>query len=192
MGQAKAKGEQLRKRLLEQNDVWDFPPTDWEAELVNELLDMPVLMVPKAPANQLKEMRLPFNECHENTRWYAKSAPSGAVKSVAGWWVMENATFVLHSVLEQEGHYLCITPTQFSETKIPFIPDEKIMWEPAGDRYEAYRNGQKIGPGVRRFPREAMIQNAAFRARLKSGMNPHRAMNFTPEEWGEAKKKYGS
>jgi hypothetical protein len=125
MGEAKRKREALRQMMLERMSEWDFLASDWEASLCAELETLPVLTVPRAPADQLAWTKMKANECHTNTFWYVDNDPNKLSRAVTGWWVQEPC-YVLHSVIEQDGQLICITPSAFGETEIPFVPDPKI------------------------------------------------------------------
>lgn len=189
MGEAKQRRKKLRASMLAQADAWSRPASAWEAELVEELLDMPVVRVPRLPAEDIAWMRMPANECHANTRWYAANEPTGQVRSVSGWW-LQGFDFVLHSVIGNQGEYRCITPSADGETEIFFIPDAKIEWVETGEVYSARRNGQFVDLGVRRFPAFTRAINEAVRTRLLAGVEPYRAMEFTLEEMDDFQRRH--
>jgi hypothetical protein len=171
--------------LLKKGGEWDFPPSPWEAAVCVELREEDVVIVPRAPADELSWMRMPANSCHGNARWYMQNDPTGK----AGWWVQWPA-FVLHSVIETDGKFTCITPSLYQETEIPFIPDPKISWVEDGSVYSALRLGQIIGPGVRVFPAFTMALNAIVRERLIAGVDPLRAGDFTDSEIEDIKRQH--
>jgi hypothetical protein len=189
MGQARAKRDALRQMLLKKGQEWDFPPSLWEAAVCAELREEDVVIVPRAPADQLAWMRMPANKCHANARWYVQNDPSRKARVVTGWWV-QWPVFVLHSVIETDGQLICITPSPYNEVDIPFIPDSKISWVEDGKVYSAVRLGQIVGPGVRVFPAFTMAQNAIVRERLLSGMDPLKAGEFTDEELDLLKRQH--
>jgi hypothetical protein len=189
MGQARVRREALRQKMLNKSKEWDFSPSAWEAAVCAELREEDVVVIRRAPAGQLAWSRMPANECHANARWYVKNDPSGKARAVVGWWV-QWPNFVLHSVVEVEGALICMTPSQFNEAEIPFIPDPKIGWIENGEVYSAIRNGQIVGPGVRKFPEFAMAQNEIVRERLIAGVDPSKAGDFTDEEMEELKRQH--
>jgi hypothetical protein len=136
-------------------------------------------------------MRMPANECHANVRWYVKHDPSKKARAVTGWWV-QWPDFVLHSVIEMDGQLICITPTQFDEAELPFIPDPKISWIENGEVYSAVRDGRVIGPGIRAFPAFTRARNAIVRERLLAGVDPFRAIEFTDEMMETLKREHVS
>src|ERR1700682_1693078 len=148
MGQAKIRREALRQETLKKSEEWNFPASPWEAAVCAELQEEAVVLVRRAPAEQLAWSRMLASQCHGNARWYTKNDPSGKARMVTGWWV-QWPNFVLHSVVEIEGRLICITPSSFHDDgEIPFIPDAKISWIEDGDVYSAVRSGQIGGSGV--------------------------------------------
>ena len=115
--------------------------------------------------------------------------PLKTARAVTGWWV-QWPDFVLHSVIEQSGRLICITPTQFDESDLPFIPDPQISWLETGDVYSAVRGGRVIGPGVRAFPKFTMARNAIVRERLVAGVDPFKAIEFSDEMMEALKREH--
>lgn len=189
MGEAKAQREVMRKKMLEKSKDWDFPASPWEASVCASLRKEDVVLVRRASPEELAWARMPLNACHANARWYAKNDPTGRSRAVTGWWV-QWPNFVLHSVVETNGTLICITPSAFNETEVPFIPDPKIGWVEDGEHYSAIRNGKIVGVGVRVYPAFTMALNAIVRGRLLKGGNPFEAGDFTDEEFEELKRKY--
>lgn len=132
---------------------------------------------------------MPANKCHANARWYVQNDPSSKARVVTGWWV-QWPVFILHSVIETDGQFICITPSSYNEVEVPFIPDPKIGWVENAKVYSAVRPGQIIGRVVRVFPVFTMAQNAIVRERLLSGIDPLKAGDFTDEEMAELKRRY--
>ncbi|MGH6753718.1 MAG: hypothetical protein ACREDP_16285, partial [Bradyrhizobium sp.] len=87
MGQAKVRRKVLLQKCLKMSEEWDFPPSQWEAAVCADLREEDVVLVTRAPLDQLARAGMPANECHANARWYAKNDPSGNSRAVAGWWV---------------------------------------------------------------------------------------------------------
>jgi hypothetical protein len=181
VGEAKQKMRELRDRMLWQAEGWCFAPSAWERELVGEIVQLPAHTLPRMPTKDIEWMGMPASECHANTRWYERNDPTKRSKSVTGWW-LQGMEFILHSVLGCNGQYMCITPTPRNESEIRFFPDSKIEWFEAGEFFTAFRNGREVGIGVRRFPAFTVAQNSMMRERLLSGMNPHRASEFSLDE----------
>ena len=189
MGQAKARREALRRKMIEEGRRWDFPPSPWEAALCDEVKEQDVLVARRVSAQELSWMRMPMSACHANVRWYVEHDPSKKARAVTGWWV-QWPDFVLHSVIETDGRLICITPMPFEEIEFPFIPDPKISWIADGEVYSAVRNGCVIGPGIRTFPAFTMARNAIVRERLLAGGDPFSAIEFTDQMMDALKREH--
>ena len=135
----------MRQSMLEEGRKWDFPRSEWEIAACAELRNQPVVVVRRAPVQQLNLMRMPANKCHANAHWYAENDPSKKSRRVTGWWI-QWPDLVLHSVIEIDGQMICITPIPYDESDFPFIPDPKISWAENGEVYSAVRDGHIIGP----------------------------------------------
>jgi hypothetical protein len=188
MGEARTSWETLRQ-TLEDVAAWEFPSSPWESAVCAELRDKTVLVVPRAPINQLNSMPLRPKECHANVRWYVKNDPYKETRAVTGWW-LQWPDFVLHSVIEINGQLICITPSYFHETELHFIPDPKINWIETGEVYSAVRDGQVIRIGVRTFPSFTMARCAILRERLLAGIDPSSAIQFSEELMEKLKREH--
>lgn len=176
MGESKRKLEAVRKLFLDEFKKWAFPITDWEVKTVEQIRNLPVVRARRYPDDALEWMRMPARECHANARFMQDNDPEGRLKQVTGWWLQEG-NYVLHSVVDQYGTYMCVTPAPLHrEYEFDFIPDPKIEWRDEGDHRVAYRDGVKIGPGVRSDPAETLEVLDKIRTRLLSGMNPYEAV----------------
>lgn len=176
MGEAKRNLERVRQSFLAEIDKWAFPATDWEARTVEELKSMPRTKVIRYPDDALEYMRMPPRECHVNARFMQDNDPEGRLRQVTGWWLQDD-NYVLHSVVDQYGRLVCVTPAPLHpENSFDFIPDPKIEWRDEDDYREAYREGVCIGPGLRSNPEKTLAQLAVIRTRLISGMNPYKAV----------------
>ena len=175
MGEAKRKKETVRAEYLTELAKWAFPPTEWEVVTVEEIKRLPVIKVDRASDRDLESMCMPPRKCHANARYRAENDPEGRSKQVTGWW-LQDGNYVLHSIVNQRGRYVCVTPAPLHpENPFHFIPDPKIEWREVGDYREAYRGGVQIGPGIRSNPSQAIAEINVMRQRLLSGMNPHKA-----------------
>ena len=181
MGEARRKMQKLRESLLWQAESWCFSPSDWETSLVDEILDIPIVHVPRMLRNQIDWMGMPSQRCHENAFWYEKNDPTNQTKAVTGWW-FQGMEFILHSVVGCDRQYRCITPTDGNDDVIHFRPDPKIEWVSKDGHLAALRNGQEIGIGVRPFPKFTIAQNTLMLRRLLSGTKPRNASEFTSDE----------
>ena len=180
MGEAKRNLEAVRASYLAELDQWTFPMTDWETRTVAAIRQLETVKVFRRPDHELEYMRMPPRACHANARFIQDNDPLGLSKRVTGWWLQEG-NFVLHSVVEQNGNYACVTPAPLHrENPFDFIPDPKIEWCEGTVNWEAYRDGVEIGPGVRSDPIGTLAEMELIRTRLLSGMNPYKAFNVEP------------
>ncbi|AUX78890.1 hypothetical protein [Sinorhizobium fredii] len=176
MGEAKRKTEKTRVSFLAELDKWYFPTTEWEARTVAEISQLPVVKVTRYPDDTLAYMRMPPRACHANARFMQDNDPDKRLRQVTGWWP-QDGHYVLHSVVDQHGEYVCVTPApMYVGRTFDFIPDEKIEWRDEGDYRTGYRNGIEIGPGVRADPAKTLAELESMRQRLLSGMNPYQAV----------------
>lgn len=177
MGEAKRKLEELRRSFLAEIESWTFPATEWEARTVAEIRALPSVTVRRYPDEVLAQMRMPPRQCHPNARFMQDNDPERRLRHVVGWWP-QGGNYVLHSVVDQYGQYVCVTPAPFHPTLFEFIPDPKITWQDEGDRRIAHRDGVPIGPGVRIDPARTIAEIQLIKAKLLSGMNPYEACRF--------------
>lgn len=176
VGEAKRKLAEARASFLAELEKWSFPPTEWEAHTVAEISQLPVVKVTRYPDEHLAYMRMPPRECHANARFMQDNDPDKQLRQVTGWWP-QDGQYVLHSVVDQHGEYVCVTPApMYVSRSFDFIPDEKIEWRDEGDYRTAYRDGIEIGPGVRADPAKTLAELEGMRQRLLSGMNPYQAV----------------
>lgn len=176
MGEAKRRMEQIRASYLEELKRWQFPETEWEKRTIEEIRKLPVVVVTRYPDDTLAYMRMLPRQCHVNARFMQDNDPDGRLKQVTGWWIQDEQ-YVLHSVVDQYGQYVCVTPSPLHrESTFAFIPDAKIEWRDDGDYRTAYRDGIEIGPGVRANPAKVLAELEAIERRLRSGMNPFEAV----------------
>jgi hypothetical protein len=68
MGQARVRREVLQQKFLKKSEEWDFPPSPWEIAVCDDLREEDVVVVTRAPPDQLAWARMPANECHANAR----------------------------------------------------------------------------------------------------------------------------
>lgn len=164
------------ERYLRLIELWNFPPSPEEDALVAELQTMPVRTVTRYPPDVLEWMRMPPHECHANALFMERNDPDGKMRRVSGW-IIEPGRYVLHSVVDQGGELVCVTPAPMVPlVEFPFVPDPEIEWRERGEYVSAYRRGRKIGPGVRLDPLETIRQVKQIKERLRAGMNPYDAM----------------
>lgn len=175
MGEAKKKREALKDMALLTIEKWGFPATSWEAATVAEIESLPRVKASRVSTQQLAQMRMPPKQCHKNASFLEENDPEGKNKHITGWWP-QDGNYVLHSVILREGEYYCVTPLIIEDYPIfDFIPDPKIEWRDEGDVRSAFRDGVKIGEGVRSDPARTIAQGEFLKDSLARGMNPMEA-----------------
>lgn len=145
MGEAKQKLERIRRSFLAEIESWTFPATEWEARTVAEIRTLPTVMVRRYPDEVLAQMKMPPRQCHPNARFMQDNDPERRLKHVVGWW-HQGGNYVLHSIVDQYGKYVCVTPVPFHPTSFGFIPFPKITWQDEGNRRIACRTAFPSAP----------------------------------------------
>lgn len=182
MGEAKRREAILRAAILQECDLWDRPGTEWEARLVAEIRQLPVVVGERAPPHEMAWGGMRPRECHANCIFYAKNDPTGISKHVLGWW-LQGDLLVLHSMIENGGRYICITPQEKDVPDVfPFIPDAKIQTVEDGEHFDYLRDGEPIVAGLRPDPEGHRAMIHLMRERILSGMKPYRAMTLADDE----------
>lgn len=180
MGEAKRKLEAVRAQFLTELDDWSFPASEWEQQTVSEIALLKVVKVPRGSDADLTWMRMKPRQCHANVAFMVKNDPEQRSKQITGWW-LQDGNYVLHSILNQWGQLVCVTPAPYhEENPFDFIPDLKVEWREEGDKLTAYRDDVSIGPGVRSDPARTLADIEEVRTRLLSGMNPFHALAKLP------------
>jgi hypothetical protein len=101
--------------------------------------------------------------------------PESRSERLTGWW-LQDGNYVLHSVINQLGNYICVTPTHLqTENPFDFIFDEKIEWREEGEVHEAHRDGVRINNGLRSDPQQALAELEKIREKLLAGDDPYKA-----------------
>lgn len=168
--------EEVRSAFVAEIEKWAFPMSDWEVRVVQEIKQMPVVTVERYPDDALAYMRMPPRQCHKNASFMEENDPECRIKQVTGWWPQEGQ-YVLHSVIVRDDQYICVTPAPLHSTRrFDFIPDAKIKWRDEGEVRVPYRDGVKIGPGVRDDPEKTIVELGLMREKLLSAKNPYEVM----------------
>jgi len=176
MGEAKINLEIIREYFIEVVEGWARPISSGEIIAVKEIASLPVITVPVADADQLAYSGMQKRECHLNCRFVSENDPEKQTHRILGWVPFEDC-YVLHSIINQRGQNLCITPNEEGSTSIRFIPDKTIIDINTGHeewRYE--RKGFQIFNGVRINPEKIIKQSLRCKELLLTDMNPYEAV----------------
>lgn len=180
MGDRNKKQRYLRASILENIENWSFEPTEWEAWTIKTIENLPIIRVRRYPIEKLLYMRMPAQQCHANAKFMENADPDRATKHITGWWI-QGDTYVLHSVILRNDQYFCVTPAPAEANDFfDFIPDEKIVWREDGKVHSAYRDGVRIGMGLRKDPATHLNNMQVLKRRLLDGMNPYDALRRKP------------
>jgi hypothetical protein len=175
LGEAKRKKKSLSASLLKDLQSWAFPASEWEANAVEEVKSLPVVKAFRPSDKELTWMRMLPQKCHTNAKLMEDNDPESRSEWLTGWWV-QDGNYVLHSIINQLGNYICVTPTHLqTENPFDFIFDEKIEWREEGEVHEAHRDGVRINNGLRSDPQQALAELEKIREKLLAGDDPYKA-----------------
>jgi hypothetical protein len=150
-----------------------FPPSREEADLLSRVLELPRVTVSRPDERRLLAMgMIPYN-CHVNCAEFASSEKDSLTRHIWGW-IIHGSDLILHSVVERQGHWRCLTPQYIKVSPdFTFIPDMAIEWVDTADGIrQAYRNGKKLPDALRRYPEDHILMRDKFRDLVASGMSP--------------------
>jgi len=177
VGEAAKRREKLRQQLLAETERWSAPPSAEEMAVIASIKALPVVQVERQPKHVLDYMRMKPKECHQNCISYVRLDPDKKSKMVIGW-RFEDGMYLLHSVIERDGHLSCITPVDFdNEVEFDFIPDAAIEMTDGGDgHYHFVRDGIVLHYGLRENPHAIIAAMSKIKADLLSGKDPYAVM----------------
>ncbi len=150
-----------------------FPRSQGEADLLWEVLGLPRVTVTRPDKGRLLTMGMAPYNCHVNCAEFAASDSDGLTRHIWGW-IIHGTDLILHSVVERQGHWRCLTP-QYTEVSadFSFIPDMAIEWVDTADGFrQPYRSGMKLPDALRRYPEDHILMRDTFRDLVASGMSP--------------------
>ena len=180
MGEAKRKLEEVRTTMLRVVEGWMLEPTEWEARMVAEVRRLPRIEGQRYPPHVLAYMKMKMGECHANAWFMEREDPDMLNKRVVGWTVTDGQ-FVLHSVVRRGEDMFCVTPAPRGAGEVlTFLPDSAIVCEEIDGRFVHLRGGERIKYGLRPDPAASIEFGHLLLSRLKSGMNPYKAMEIAP------------
>ena len=182
MGEAKRNLEEVRAQMMRVAEGWMLEPTDWEARMVEEVRKLPRIEVRRLPSAMLDYMRMQPGDCHANTYFMEREDPEKTHKRVVGWMIADGQ-LVLHSVVERLGETVCVTPApRGAGDSFTFIPDSAILCEEIDGKFVHSRGGERIKFGLRVDPAATIAFSNVLLERLRSGMNPYKAMEIAPPD----------
>ena len=96
--------------------------------------------------------------------------PSKKIRRVTGY-ILNDEVYVLHSIIENNGEYICVTPSPIGNGAegFDFIIDDKITFIEKDGMGIPFRDGHQITNGFRKNPDEAMRKVKIILTRLDNG-----------------------
>lgn len=178
VGEAKASARKQRDEALQAVEQWIAPTTDEELALANELSKMERVKVQRASAEELNDMQMSAQQCHDNCMKYKRMDPEGKSEVVLGWWFRDVA-FVSHSVVRRDGMLFCVTPYDYDDDIwLDFVIDESIQLQEELSPPKISRKGAELPRFVRLEPEKLISECTWIRDRLISGMSVPRAFDM--------------
>ena len=127
----------------------------------------------------LNALQMVPKQCHQNAREVVGRMKGLGARTITGW-IKKPRVLTLHSVVELDGRYFCVTPTSGEPSlEFDFIPDDMIKVCPTVSGISLSRDHMPLGIGLRRFARADQPWFAEAVARLRSGGDPDEALRFT-------------
>ncbi|MBB5553661.1 hypothetical protein [Rhizobium lentis] len=170
-----------------------FPASDWEADTLAEVLALPRVVVTRPPVDALLAADMAPYHCHANCANQEANDPDGTSRHVTGWLVY-GSDLILHSVVQIDGEWLCMTPQLVPVAKqFQFIPDPLIEWRVSrdGSGNEAFRGGIVLPEALRRHPQDHIRVRDRFRELMASGLSAFDARKVVEETLGDELKRSG-
>ena len=75
LGEAKQNAERLRAEITKEMERWKTPFSTDEAQISTEVSKLQAHRIQRAPADQLKWMRMKPRLCHDNASWMEENDP---------------------------------------------------------------------------------------------------------------------
>lgn len=164
--------KELGELALRNAEQMAFPPTEWEANALAEVLALPRVAVTRPPVEELLAAGMLPYDCHGNCSAQETNDPDQLTRHVWGW-LIYGSDLILHSVVERHGHWQCLTPQLVrAPSQFQFIPDPFIEWTDTTDgARHAFRGGVRIPQALRKYPEHHLRMRDEFNDLLASGMS---------------------
>lgn len=146
-----------------------FPASQWEADTLAAVLELPRLKVTRASEEKLLADGMARNACHPNCAALEERYPHD-IRHVTGW-LISDYMLVLHSVVETRGRWICVTPqTTPSPPSFWFIPDPSIQWTYTPSEIVPLRVDVRVPNALRKYPEDHILMRDRFRELIATGM----------------------
>jgi hypothetical protein len=169
--------QELGELVLRNAEHMALPPSEWEAETLAEVLALPRVIVTRPPEEQLLAAGMLPYDCHANCSAQAANDPDRLSRHVWGW-LIYGFDLILHSVVERQGHWMCLTPQLVrSPSQFHFIPDPIIGWSEADDEgtRTAFRHGVQLPDALRKYPEHHIRMRDELHRLVASGLSAFEA-----------------
>lgn len=173
MGEAKRKTELVRREILSEIDKWMEPASNVEATLVAAISALPKKRIERQPKHVLEYARMEARQCHVNCFSYVRLDPEQRTRIIHGW-MITRGNYLLHSIVERDGHQTCITPVHLDDGgSFDFVVDPDIVCKITPEnKYVFTRKGQVLDMvGLRSDPETMIAINAYLKERLLAGVS---------------------
>ena len=145
---------ELDSFILRNAEELAFPPYEWEANTLTEVLDLPRVVVTRPPDEDLFASGMRLNDCHLNCAEQVANDTERRSRHVWGWYI-HGSNLILYSVVEIGSQWFCLTPQIVkTSSRFQFIPDALIEWQDTSDgkARDAFRCGRKLPQALRKYP----------------------------------------
>lgn len=134
---------------------------------------------------------LPY-DCHVNCAAQVANDPYRLSRHITGW-LPFGSNLILHSVVERDGQWLCLTPQFVAATPtFSFISDPHIEWKTNEDgSNDPYRNGILLPDVLRKFPEQHIRVRDELVRLMATGMTALAARNQVDETLGVELRQLG-
>jgi hypothetical protein len=164
---------ELDSFILRNAEELAFPPSEWEADTLAEVLALPRVVVTRPPDEDLFVIGMRPNDCHSNCAAQVANDPEGRSRHVSGWYI-HGTSLILHSVVEIGSQWVCLTPQIVkTSSRFQFIPDALITWQNTSDgkARDAFRCGRKLPQALRKYPELHIQMRDEFNLLIALGMS---------------------
>ncbi|MGO4440143.1 hypothetical protein [Rhizobium sp. RAF56] len=184
-----ARRKMLGERAVLVAEQFAFPPTEWEAKTLAEVLSLPRVHVMRPPREELLAAGMVERDCHRNCSVQVTNDPDRSCRHVVGW-LIHGSDLILHSVVEWSGYWLCLTPQLVAApSEFQFIPDPLIEWVETRIGMEAFRGGVAVPHALRKYPEHHLLLRDKFHELLDSGISAYDARQIVDTTLGEELRK---
>lgn len=183
--------QELSELVLRNAEHMKFPPSEWEARTLAEVLALPRAIVTRPPEEQLLAAGMLPYDCHVNCSAQAANDPERLSRHVCGW-LIYGFDLILHSVVERRGHWMCLTPQLVrSPSQFHFIPDPSIEWTEVDDdsARTAFRHGARLPDALREYPEHHIRMRDELHRLIESGISAFDARQIVDDTLGAELRK---